>query len=728
MNRLIILSNRLPVNVVRDKDQLHLQPSVGGLATGLASYRKSSDCIWIGWPGVPREGLSTADRKGIQSQLQELKCVPVHLSASDVCDYYEGFSNKTLWPLFHYFQLFTIYEQSYWQAYCRVNQLFLDAASKVVRPDDTVWIHDYQLMLLPGLLREKFPDLSIGFFLHIPFPSFEVFRLLPWRRQILDGLLGADLIGFHTYDYVRHFLSSASRLAGLDHTTGQIQFGARQIQVDAFPMGIDYPKYARAVQSPRVNRFVRSFRAKTHRRKVILSVDRLDYTKGILQRLEAYDLFLTENPKYARKVVMIVLAVPSRTGVEHYEKLRNRVDQLVGRINGRHATFGWVPIWYMYRALSFERLTALYAVSDVALITPLRDGMNLIAKEYIAASSDGKGVLILSEMAGAASELPEALMVNANDKQAIAAAIREAIEMPEAEQERRNRLMQNRLSRYTVRRWARDFLDSLEAIKEKQKTIRSHKFNPRIQRMLAERYRTAEQRLLLLDYDGTLAPFASRPEQARPDAELLSLLTQLTRPRANTVVIISGRDRQTLEQWLGKLKLSLVAEHGAWHRDKYGEWICNAPPAMAWKKKIRPILNIFSDRTPGSSVEEKDFSLVWHFRRTDPALAQVRSQEIKDALRNMTANLGLGVFEGSKILEIKNLAIHKGTVTTKWLASRNWPFVLAAGDDYTDEDIFHAAQTRLFTIKIGTGPTRARFTIESVSRFRSVLKSLTLTH
>lgn len=724
MSRLIILSNRLPVNVVRDKDHLRLQPSVGGLATGLASYRKSSDCIWIGWPGVPRDGLNAADRKSIQSQLQAMNCIPVHLSAQDVQDYYEGFSNKTLWPLFHYFQLFTIYEQSYWQAYCRVNQLFLEAAAKIIRPDDTVWVHDYQLLLLPGLLREKFPHLSTGFFLHIPFPSFEVFRLLPWRKQILDGLLGADLIGFHTYDYVRHFLSSVSRLAGLDNTMGQIQLGSRQIQADAFPMGIDYPRYARAVQSPKVNQYVRSFRAKTHRRKVILSVDRLDYTKGILQRLEAYDLFLADNPQYARKVVMIMLAVPSRTGVEHYEKLRNRVDQLVGRINGRHATIGWVPIWYMYRSLSFERLTALYAVSDVALITPLRDGMNLIAKEYIASSSDGKGVLILSEMAGAASELPEALIVNANDKQAIAAAIREAIEMPEAEQERRNRLMQNRLSRYTVRRWARDFLESLGAVKEKQKTVRSHKFSPRIQRLLMGRYRSAKRRLLLLDYDGTLSPFASRPEQAKPDGELLTLLNRLTRPKNNRVVIISGRDRQTLEQWLGKLKLSLIAEHGAWHRDSGGQWTCNAPPATAWKKQIRPILEIYSDRTPGSSVEEKDFSLVWHFRRTDPALALVRSQEIKDALRNLTANLGLGIFEGSKILEIKNIAIHKGNAVSKWLASEAWPFVLAAGDDYTDEDMFHAAQTRLFTIKIGPGPTRARFTIESVSRFRSVLKSL----
>lgn len=719
-----MVSNRLPVNVSRSASQLKVNPSVGGLATGLNSYRREGRFLWIGWPGIHKEELSRRDLKEVEDLLAREECRGVLLSERQVEDYYQGFSNKTIWPLFHYFFESTQFEERTWQMYHEVNDLFCREVLKVARPDDTIWIQDYQLMLLPGMLRRHLPDASIGFFLHIPFPSFELFRLLPWRKEVLEGLLGADSIGFHTYDYVRHFLSSARRIGGLEHVMGRISYESRLVKVDTYPMGIDYAKYSRAVEKKKVREEVENLRRKIGNRKVLLSVDRLDYTKGIIQRLEAYDWYLTQHPEMRGKVIMILLAVPSRTGVEHYDELRNHLEQLVGRINGELGTIGWVPIWYLYRSVPFERLTALYHISDAALITPLRDGMNLVAKEYVAAKTNGKGVLVLSEMAGASSELPEALTVNANDKGAIVNAIDAALTMPAAEQKRRMVLMQRRLSTYTVRRWARDFVETLREQKAYQRRYEAHQFSEAERKDMIRQFHAADRRLLLLDYDGTLAEFAARPEDARPDAELLDLLTALGREERNQLVIISGRDRKTLDAWLGNAKAALIAEHGAWRKSSGGKWMSPVPKKQEWKAVIRPILEVFTDRTPGSEVEEKNFSLVWHYRRVEPELAMIRTQEIKDAVSKLIANMDLGVFEGNKILEIKMAAIHKGQAATNWLAEGTWPFILAAGDDYTDEDLFSALPENAYSIKIGPGPSMARFNLRSVRQLRSLLTEL----
>ncbi len=724
MGKLIVVSNRLPVNISRHSDGLKVQRSVGGLATGLASYLAGRERLWIGWPGIHKEDLSHKDQQEITDLLAEQDCKPVFLTGMQIHGFYEGFSNKTIWPLFHYFSQFAEFEIRTWKQYRKVNELFCKEVLRVVEPDDQIWVHDYQLMLLPGMLREKLPHVKIGFFLHIPFPSFEIFRLLPWRIEILQGLLGADLVGFHTYDYVRHFLSSIQRLCGLDNTMGLVSVNSRQIKIDAFPMGIDYTRYAHAGQRKKVQEELSELRKKVGRRKVIFSVDRLDYTKGILQRLEAFDWYLSTHPQMRGKVVMILLAVPSRTGVEDYDQLRNHLEQLVGRINGSLGTIGWIPVWYLFRAVPFERLVALYKLADAALITPLRDGMNLIAKEYLAAKDDQRGVLILSEMAGAASELPEALTVNAFDKKAIVEAIDRALTMPAAEQKRRMRLMRERLSRYTVVRWAHDFLDSLEHQHQQQSTLGGRRLSLKISRGLLKEYKQASRRLLLLDYDGTLVDFAARPEDAGPDEELIELLKTLAGQPGNELVIISGRDRKTLDRWLKKTSASLIAEHGAWSKPAGRRWTSMGPRERDWKLVIRPILEVFSDRTPGSSVEEKAYSLVWHYRQVAPELAMVRTQEIKDALNKLIVNMDLGLYEGNKILEIKSTGIHKGRAAEPWLVGEPWDFVLAAGDDYTDEDLFAVISKEGYSIKIGSGPSRARFTMESVGQFRTLLTEL----
>ena len=721
---LIIVSNRLPISVTKRANDLRFQPSVGGLATGLSSFCESHQSRWIGWPGIATDKISERQKQQTSSKLKEQNCHPVFLSAKNIQNFYRGFCNKTIWPLFHYFPLYTVYEKRYWQAYTQVNEAFCDAVLKIAEPDDCIWVHDYQLMLLPELIRRQLPNAQIGFFLHIPFPSFELFRLLPWRKRILNGLLGANLIGFHTHDYVRHFLSSTARIVGAEHSMGALTIGDKVVKVDVFPMGIDYDKYSSSAEDARVKKRLTAIRKKVNERKIILSIDRLDYTKGIVQRLEAFDLFLLQNPEYKGKVTLILVAVPSRTGVEDYMELRNRLEGLVGRINGEHGTIGWVPVWYLYRFIPFERLVALYKTADVALVTPLRDGMNLIAKEFIATKTDGRGVLILSEMAGAASELGEAIVVNANNKQEIVDAIKEALEMPIEEQIERNRLMQKRLSRYTVTRWAHDFMESLSEAKRLQQKLSVCKLTKQIRERLINEYGKSSKRLFLLDYDGTLVGFAGRPEKAGPDKELFALLQALAAGPKNEVVIISGRDKATLNRWLGNLNASLIAEHGAWIKERDGDWRVIEPLRNDWKDTIRPILELYTDRTPGSSVEEKDFSLVWHFRKSDPELAYLRTQELKDAILSLTANLDIGVFEGSKILEVKNIGINKGHAVKLWISRQKWDFILAAGDDYTDEDLFAVLPESAYSFRVRYGISKARFNLGSVDELRLLIEEL----
>ncbi len=383
-----------------------------------------------------------------------------------------------------------------------------------MQPDDVVWIHDYHLMLLPKLLRDRRPSAQIGFFLHIPFPSYELFRLLPmtWRSEILQGLLGADLLGFHTHDYAQYFLRCVLRVLGHEHSAGRILLPDRLVKVDTFPMGIDFQRFHDAAARAQSVGDRTDLWESLKPFKIVLSVDRLDYTKGILNRLEGYRRFLEDNPSWQEKVVLVLVVVPSRVGVEDYQNTKRQIDELVGKINGEFSAVGWTPVFYQYRFLPFEQLTLLYGASHVALITPLRDGMNLIAKEYTASRPDKTGVLILSEMAGASKELAEAIIINPNSIEEIAAALRLALEMPPQEQIRRNESMQNRLRRYTVVRWAQDFLTQLSSVKVEGARLQSRATGTGSERTARPGFRRAQYRVLFLGYDGTLVAFAHDPQ------------------------------------------------------------------------------------------------------------------------------------------------------------------------------------------------------------------------
>jgi len=722
MQRLLIVSNRLPLTVHERKGELHIEQSVGGLATSLSSWYKSCNSIWIGWAGMPQKRMRR--EQDIMGRLLSENCHPVSISQRDVDAYYNGVCNNAIWPLFHYFPLYAEFREDSWEAYKRVNTAFANVVTGIAKPNDVIWVHDYHLMLLPRLLRERLPKATVGFFLHIPFPSFEIFRLLPSREEILEGLLGADLVGFHTYDYTGHFLDSVHRLLGYESAMGQVTVSGRTVRADTFPMGISHEHFAGAIEDSRTQAERRRIGKRLGDCRVILAVDRLDYTKGIPERLEAYSAFLSRNPKYRGKVVFVLLVVPSRTRVEQYMRLKRELDGLVGQINGRHGNIGWVPVWYLYRSLPFHSLTALYSLADVALITPLRDGMNLVAKEYVTTRTDGKGVLILSETAGAAQELGEAIIVNANNQEEIIRALEQALEMPEEEQMKRNLIMQKRLSRYNMARWADEFMERLSQTKKLQSEMAAKSMTLETHSRLMNDFASSQRTLLLLDYDGTLIPFSPRPEEAKPDARLKSLLRKLAGNARNEIVIISGRDRNTLETWFGGLRVALVAEHGVWVKRKGGHWETIDILTSEWKKEILPMLELWVDRTPGSFIEEKEFSLVWHYRKADPRLGDLRARELTNSLSTAIAGLGIQILEGSKVVEVKNAGINKGRAALTWTAAADWDLILAMGDDLTDEDIFKVLPATAYSIKVGVGTSAAAFNIGSPEDAISLLTKL----
>jgi len=733
--RLIVVSNRLRFNVSVSDGQFEFHDSAGGVATGLASYiqfrRRTgslAEDLWVGWPGTSVEPSLREDLK--KQSLAAYRSYPVFLSEEEMEQFYFGFCNSTIWPLFHYFPSFTIYQTSFWEQYKHVNQIFCDSLMEVLDTNDVVWIHDYHLMLLPSLLKAHRPQLSIGFFLHIPFPSFEIFRLLPneWRREILEGLLGADLIGFHNYEYTHHFLQCVLRILGYEHQLAQILTSDRVVKVDTFPMGIDFEKFSTAPADPEVHEEEKKIRSTLSEVTGILSVDRLDYSKGILNRLEGYESFLEANPEYQGKVALIMIVVPSRIGVREYDLMKRQIEEMVGKINGRFGRVQWTPVLYQYRHVPFKSLAALYAASDICLVTPLRDGMNLIAKEYVAARTDGAGVLILSEMAGSAKELPEGIIINPNNRAEIAQALKEALETPLPERKRRNQIMQRRLKRYDVMRWANDFIKSLVDVREIQNHIQAKLLGSEGRREIIERYHRSHRRALFLDYDGTLTPLARYPATVFPSETTIDILRSLAADPSNHIVIVSGRDRQTLQAWFGELPVGLVAEHGVWLKPAKQSWRIAKPLSEEWKRQLLPILESYADRLPGASVEEKEYSAAWHYRLADPEQAEFLRAELTDHLLNLTAKADLQIFQGSKVVEIGHAGTDKGSAVIEWLAKDHYDFVLAIGDDATDETLFRALPESAVSIRVGVTGTHAQRNLRNVAEVADLLHSLADTY
>lgn len=587
-SKTIIVSNRLPVRVVKEDGQLTFQPTEGGLATGLGSIYKEGNNLWIGWPGAKLETVE--EEAQTTKELHDQNMHPVFLTDEDMELYYEGFSNETLWPNFHYFNQYSIFRNETWESYQRVNQKFADEIISQTSADDTVWIHDYQLLLVPEMLRKMNPDLKIGFFLHIPFPSYESFRLIPWRRELLFGMLGADFLGFHTYDDTRHFLSSVNRLAGIGNNHGIINHNNRKIMADALPMGIDYEKYEKVAAQPDTLKKEVSYRTAIGEVQVMLTIDRLDYSKGIPQRLKAFEEFLENHPQYQQKVSLVMIVVPSRYNVGKYAELKEEIDLLVGRINGQFGRLAWTPVHYFYRSYPLHALSAFYRIADVCIISPMRDGMNLVCKEFIASKLDQKGVLILSEMAGASKELSDAILVNPNNQNELSEAMKEALEMSPEDQVKRMKVMQGSLRRYNIYHWVDLFMERLNHVKQEQLALKTKIIDKEAIKGIKKAYDKAKQRLIFLDYDGTLTGFNSDPAEAKPDEELYTILNSLSADPKTYLVIISGRDKNTLQQWFDTNRMDLIGEHGVWLRQNEKEWETVTTLTDEWKPDIRKVL------------------------------------------------------------------------------------------------------------------------------------------
>ena len=461
--RLIIVSNRLPVTVRTEHGQPVVQMSVGGLATGLRAPHERSGGLWIGWPG-DLSGLDPAGRTYVFRRLEELRTVPLELDQRELDGFYDHISNAVLWPTFHDRIDRLPLRVEGWDVYEAVNARYADAVAEQYQPDDVVWVHDYHLMRVPALLRDRIPNARIGFFLHIPFPNPEIYFTLPTRDWLVEGMMGADLVGFHTRRFQGHFRAALRRLFGLEmDAAGYVRWGGRRVRLGVFPIGVDTADLAARAASPEVDAVVSEL-ATTPGQRLLVGIDRLDYSKGIPRRFLAVERLLASHPEWREQIRFVQVAVPSRGGVAAYREFRNEVEALVGRINGRFGTPTWTPIHYMHRGVSTDVVLGLCRAADVMLVTPLRDGMNLVAKEFAASRIDDDGVLVLSEFAGAADELTDALLVNPYDIDGTAEAIHTALTMDPAERRRRMRALREQVSANDVHRWVSNFLETLTTV------------------------------------------------------------------------------------------------------------------------------------------------------------------------------------------------------------------------------------------------------------------------
>ncbi len=727
----------------RQGDKVSVRQSSGGLVSAIKSYIENStgqkerpqpgasrkgeitEKLWMGVADFPQEDWDAAAAENLDKQ--DFAICPIFVEKEVYDNYYNGFSNSVLWPLFHYFSSLARYEAKYFEDYVKVNQLFAEKIIPLLEPGDTIWIHDYQLMLLPQMLRLKRPDATIGFFLHIPFPSYEIFRLLPteWKKTLLHGLMGADLIGFHTYDYVQHFLQSVKMLMGVENYFHNLQYQERLIRIDLFPIGIDYAKFQQAADDPAVLGLRDKIRHNFEDKKIIFSVDRMDYTKGLMNRLSGFECFLEKYPEWKEKMVFILNIVPSRAEIPAYTERKKSIEEKIGTINGKFSTISWQPIIYRYNHLPFEEMVALYQAADAALITPLRDGMNLVAKEYVASCTSGRGVLILSELAGAASELNEAILVNPTDVIDVASAIARALAMPLYEQRNRLSLMQSRLKEYDVVRWVNDFLEQLTQVRQEQLKQKVRFLDEKAIEGIRKHFQNSENRCFLLDYDGTLVPFSRNPADAAPDGKLKELLGRLTDDPKNHIAVISGRDKNFLERWLGDMPLTLVAEHGAGIRMKGAEWQQMVSTSGAWKEEIQRIMQLFVTRCAGSFIEEKANTIAWHYRNTQPGLGFSRSRELLNNLSQLVQNTTLQVIDGNKVLEVRLAGFDKGATALRIIKEAKPDFILCIGDDTTDEDMFKALEGKAYTIKVSNGASSAQYTLSSQQQVLPLLSLLT---
>lgn len=709
--RLVVLSNRLPFTVRQGRHGVTIERSAGGLVAALEPAMARRGGTWIGWPGAPGRLESRIPKpKGYEF-------VPIPLSAQEVRLYYQGFSNRTLWPLLHSFPTRMELDRRDWLAYEAVNERFARAAADAADGAALVWIHDYQLMRCAAHLRRLCPETRSAFFLHVPFPPYDLFRILPWDREILRGLLACDRIEFHSAGYASNFLDCAERLLGLrvDRRRGQVEHGERTVSVGVSPLGIDYALYerlARVAPQP-----------EAHPERLVLGVDRLDYTKGIPERIAAFVRFLELHPEHHGRVVLLQIAEPSRGDVPEYQRLKREVDELVGAANGRLGSASWTPIRYVNRSVPPEELAALYRDADVALVTPLRDGMNLVAKEYVASQVGEPGVLILSRLAGAAETMREALQVNPYNMEAVAESLHQALVMDLSERTARMRALQQRERRNDVFAWLEGVLSAAFA-EARIRPVESGDVEGWLGSELVDR-----PLALFLDYDGTIAPIVPHPGSARLGEGMHAALAACAARPDTEVAIVSGRALADVRGRIDVPGLYFAGNHGleiegpGLEPFQHPDLPHFVQRSLEVAKALREVLE------PGAWVEEKGASLTLHYRQVDPvhraALAE-RAHEVirdagfqaRDALLAVEARPPIGWDKGRAVLHL--LRARHGPAWSEHLR------VVYIGDDDTDEDAFRVLLGLGVTFCVGRAdrPTLASRRLPNVEAVETLLRWL----
>lgn len=780
-DRCIVVGNTLPINAElapdgkswifsKDEDSLLLQ-----LKDGLPD---DMEVIYIGFLKCE---IEPAQQEEVASHLLEMfNCVPAFVPEDLRSKFYHGFCKQTLWPLFHYMLPLTPdhggrFDRLLWQAYVSVNKTFAAKVMEVIAPeDDFVWVHDYHLMLLPTLLRKKCNKVKMGFFLHSPFPSSEIYRTLPVRDELLRALLNADVIGFHTFDYARHFLSCCSRMLGLEYESRRgyigLEYYGRNVTIKIMPVGIHMSQLEAGLNLPATEQKIAELNEQFKGKTVLLGLDDMDIFKGIGLKLLALEQLLKERADWRGKVVMVQIANPARGKGKDVEEVQTEVYSAVERINQQFGREGYEPIMLLERPVPFHERLAFYTIAECCIVTAVRDGMNLIPYEYIV-SRQGcekldarfgsveqppkKSLLVISEFIGCSPSLSGAIRVNPWNIEAVADALNMAITMPEAEKQMRHEKHFKYVSTHDVAYWARSFMGDLErSCKDHFKrrcwgigfglNFRVVALDPTFRKLSQEHivsaYKRTKSRAILLDYDGTVMPQGSINKS--PNLEVISLMNTLCSDPRNVVFIVSGRGRQELSGWFSPCKhLGIAAEHGYYLRWKLEEEWETCVPALEfdWKQMVEPVMKLYAESTDGSFIEAKESAIVWHHQDADPDFGSWQAKELLDHLESVLANEPVAVKSGQQIVEVKPQGVSKGMVAEKLIASmvsRSTPpdFVLCIGDDRSDEDMFESIANAMvapespiaevFACTVGRKPSKAKYYLEDTVDVIHMLQGL----
>jgi trehalose 6-phosphate synthase/phosphatase len=727
MSRLIIVSHRLPFSGAIENDKLHLKPSMGGLASGLLPLL-NEDSIWLGWDGITQK-LTKAQRSLVQEAFAHRGCTAVHLPLKAHQAFYNDISNGVFWPLYHHETGRLPMTMPRWADYQLINRLFAERIAEIAKPGDTIWIHDYHLQLLPKMLRDKELGVSIAFFLHIPFPPSEIFRMLPIREEILEGILGADTIGFHTESYVRHFKQAAEAICSYPQVSGGLLVKGRRIEVVAAPLGVDGPRWESMAMSEDRGTLIEALdkmREDNPKLQIMFSVDRLDYTKGLPRKLLALEKLLENHPELLGQVKLIQIAPNSRDNLSAYSRCRQQVEQMVGAINGRFGFPGYQPIHYYAASFSAEELGQAYRRVNVMMVSPLMDGMNLVAKEFIAARPDHDGVLVLSEFAGATHELSEALLINPYDIEGTAETMFKALSMPAAERQNRMKTLREGVMKFDAKLWVQQFFNHVKAPTSsavetgKQNYLQPSGMNALISELEGPL-------TLFIDYDGTLFPIVRRPELATPDSSLLMLLNRLSHTPDVEVHIVSGRRFDELFHWFNRLPLFIHGEHGGISFDpvtRRRSFLIDPKSDMGVMKKVQDIFQHYKNLHKGVLIESKAFSTVLHYRMAEVGTVERHLQSLSDEIMALEGAGLLDILTGKKNLEVRMKGISKGRIVERYVARDEARTYIAIGDDKTDEEMFAALNERGIAISVGEQVPDATYRLRDSSAVREFLRNL----